>query len=84
MTAPPWARIQKYTSNGAPSGANAMLYMPKVLRAPWARKNRLGRCVLAYVYIPICLIVLKYTRRFFETIVKAPAFLKPIVKAYTR
>ena len=79
MTGPPWARIQKYTSN-------AMLYMPKVLRAPWARKNRLGRCVLAYVYIPICLMsyCFKMYPAIFMAIVKAPAFLKPIVKAYTR
>ena len=66
MTGPPWARIQKYTSN-------AMLYMPKVLRAPWARKNRLGRCVLAYVlayvyslylYV-LCLIVLNIPGDFY-------------------
>ena len=60
MTGPPWARIQKYTSHGL--HANAMLYMHFAIKG---HKNRLGRCALAYVYIPICLIILKYMPRHF-------------------
>ena len=76
MTGPPWARIQKYTSN-------AMLYMHFAIKG---HKNRLGHNVLAYVYIPICLMsyCFKIYPAIFMAIVKAPAFLKPIVKAYTR